>query len=99
MSGVEVAVLSLAAFRIWRFIAVDDFPPMARLRDKLIARWKDSGDEDWWTGITCRWCLGTVIGSALVAGYSQVVSVRLPAIYGAAVCALMGLIGKLDQGD
>lgn len=97
MGGVEIAVLSLAAYRVYRLLAIDDLPPMTRAREWVIQRWKGAGDEHWHTGITCRWCLGSVVGAALVAGYAQVVSVRLPGIYALAVCTLIGLVGRFDD--
>lgn len=85
---------TLAAYRLWRLLALDDLPGLAEARTaaagRLPPRWADA--------IECPWCLGFwcclvvfVILDATTA------SVPLPAVQIAAASTVVGLIGaRLD---
>src|SRR5687767_962332 len=76
--------VTLAAYRTWRPLAVDKWPPIADARARLKQRWwglnADGSLREGWTlersarghawaeGLTCPWCFGSIVAGAYVAG-------------------------------
>jgi hypothetical protein len=89
-----IAVVALAGYRIWRFLALDDWPPIRTAREKLLARW---GDSPWAEGLTCAWCIGSLIVAALWAGVALLESVRLPGLQALASATVTGLIARWED--
>lgn len=87
-------VVTLAAYRTWRLLGRDDWPPIVAARGWLGRRWEGSR---WFDGVDCPWCLGSIIAGAYVAGVAQVTSVPLPGIAALAVACGVGLIGSVDR--
>jgi hypothetical protein len=84
---------TLASYRLWRLLALDDLPGLAEARiaiaDRLPSRYERA--------IQCPWCLGFwccvfVFAAIDLFGYS----LPLPMVQIAAASALVGLIGALD---
>lgn len=91
-----LVVLALAAYRLTRLITTDDLPPIYRAREWLKHRWGTPNGREWFDGITCGWCVGSIISFALVAGVAYLIPMRLPAIQALAVATVVGLIGGHD---
>lgn len=88
----KLVLVSLAAFRVTRLLALDDLPlvsrPRAWLAGKLPGAWADL--------VFCPWCLGVYVSATATALVDRYGSVPLPGIYAAAVAALVGLISRFD---
>lgn len=64
------AVLALAALRMYRLLALDTFPPLARARDRLVGvRYEQAVAEfrrpllaEW---LTCAWCSGLAYAAGI----------------------------------
>lgn len=94
-----LVVMSLAAYRLYRLLGVDDLPPIAGPRGAF-TRWIDRHfGQDWADGIGCPWCLGFWCAGIVVGFVDIVVSVPLPVLQWAAASAVVGLIGTALDGD
>lgn len=85
-------LLCFAAYRAWRFFAVDDLPPLVAVRDRLegvVARRLGDG---WASGVACPWCSGFWISAAVVAITWSFVPLPLPGLWFLAVTAVVGLV-------
>ena len=93
------ALTTLAAYRVWRLLALDDLPGLADVRDRLIDRANGTRAERWVDGLGCAWCLGfwTCL-AAFVAVDLAGASVPLPAVQVAAASTVVGLIGANVDG-
>lgn len=100
MSGLVVWILlTLAAYRLWRLLALDDLPGLADVRHRTIAAGQGTRAERWVDAIWCPWCLGfwccvAVFAAADLAG----TSIPLPAVQIAAASTAVGLIGETLDG-
>lgn len=86
---------TLAAYRLWRLVALDDLPGW---RDAIEAvdRWVSvhAGDR-WADGISCPWCSGWWCCVAVFAIIDATgTPVPLPLLQMAAASTLVGLIGS-----
>jgi hypothetical protein len=91
-------LMGLAAYRATRFITQDSFPPVARLRARLIKRWSATvKDQEWAEGLTCPWCMGLYVSVGVVIVTMEYVSVALPALQILAVSCVVGLLGRIDD--
>lgn len=98
------AAVTLAAYRTWRLVAIDDVP-FGSLRRRLLRRWgaqaSDAPDprsaERYMEGFQCPWCLGSLITFAFWIGVAAIVSVPLPALVALASSAIVGLLSRLDD--
>lgn len=86
---------TLAAYRLWRLLALDDLPGIAEARGVAERRLPDR----WADAIVCPWCLGfwcclLVFVAADVAG----VNVPAPILQVAAASTVVGLIGANLDG-
>lgn len=90
-----LAMCALFAFRVWRFLAVDTFPPMKAARE-----WFDGklGTEHWAVELLdCPWCSGSWVAFATVGAVWAVKPLPLPALWFGATAALVGLVAKYEQ--
>lgn len=93
MSLVLVFVLAaLASYRLWRFVALDDFPPATRIRDGFEAWVDEHHGSDWAAGISCAWCAGWWASCVVVGLVWAVRPLPLPALWFGAVSALVGIV-------
>lgn len=97
MSLSTFVIVSLAAYRAWRLIFVDDFPPIAgprrRFTDFVQERWGD----DWADGISCPFCSGTWVALAATTLYDAHATLPVGFLwYALAVAAVVGIIGGND---
>lgn len=90
-----LAVLTLAAYRLWRLLARDDWPPVVWFRDGFDERFDGTFVAD---GFYCPWCLGAWVSFAVVSVATLFVSVPVPVITALAVSTLVGLIGSEIDG-
>lgn len=92
------ALLALAAYRLWRLLAVDDLPPLADARTRLWhaveARW----GPRWADGLECGWCTGTWVAFATVAAWHAHAGLAHPWLQALAVATLVGLLAEWN-GD
>lgn len=91
---VEFLVLSLAAFRVTRFV-IKDFL-VAGLRDRLWNRFPPDSTK---TGyfFTCPWCVGFWVSLALFFCYTIVPSPTLWVCYVLALSAVVGWLTAFDD--
>lgn len=83
-------LLTLAAYRVWRFVGRDDLtaPLRMRLPDRVAEP------------VVCPWCAGTWIAVGTIAAARRWHDVQMPAVQAAASCAVVGLIGdRIDTAD
>jgi len=80
-----------AAYRLWRLLAHDTFPPVARARDAVLVRYGDR-----WPGelLTCPWCLGWWVSVLVVAGTALVPGWWLPAAAALTLSTVVGLMAE-----
>lgn len=101
-------LMALAAYRLWRIIGEDEWPPSRALR-AYVARRAEHGNlierlrpaRAWaevQTMIECPWCLGTWISIAVVIVCAQLTSVELPILQAMGVACAVGLIGSSLDG-
>ncbi len=79
----------LAVFRLTRLATVDTFPPVQRLRWKVLQRWPDG---DWRVDLgTCQWCLSfwLAVGVVIVRRVPLWRRVLAPALAASAVAGLL----------
>lgn len=99
------AVLALGVFRIWRFLGEDDFPPIAKLRAKLVgetARYDTTKDRDHPIltykrptlnhFLGCPYCLGAWLSLATYLAWRWFPTETLYALAPFALSAAVGLI-------
>lgn len=86
-------LLTLAVYRAIRFIAFDDFPPMAATRDYLTAK---MGDK-WGVLVECPWCLSMYLVPVAYLVAVQFVSIPLPFLQAVATMTVCGLVGNHDS--
>jgi hypothetical protein len=86
---IALVPLSLAAWRIWRIVAVDDItePIRARVMWRGGAVWGRFMD-----GLMCAWCLGFWISGAVVAAYVFGVGLS-PWLFPVGWCAVSAGVG------
>lgn len=91
-------LISLASYRLFRLVALDTLPPLARLRTwgevKITAHFSDA----WADGITCPWCAGAWTTAIVVVVTDLFASVPLPGLQWAAAGTVVGLIGSNLDG-
>lgn len=104
MSLLLLVVMSLAAYRAWRFLAQDTWPPSEWFRAALDAEVEDAKGRRLWVLnyaqdlIECPWCLGAWISAAVVAWVDLFQGLELPVLQWLAVACLVGLIGSNLDG-
>lgn len=91
------ALSSLAAFRLWRLLAVDRLPPLMWPRDRLEAFVDRRFGTVWADGITCPHCSGSWVAFAVVAAVWACHPLPLPALWFGAVAASVGFLAQWDQ--
>lgn len=96
MSPLVVFVfMSLAAYRVTRFVIKDTLPPIADLR-----RWavRKVGEKNPWSeGFTCPWCSGFYCCGAVWGITWYFHSLPLPGLQLLGVCTVVGLLAQLDH--
>lgn len=76
MSAFVFALMSLAAYRLTRFITTDTFPPVARIRIFFEERWGDDGD--WAEMVSCPYCAGFWVSGLVLAATRAMGLIPLP---------------------
>jgi len=90
-AAVVWALATLASYRLWHLLAIDDLPGVAEVREAL----GDRMSPRYEAAIYCSWCLGfhccVVVFVAIdLMGYS----LPLPLVQVAAASTVVGLIGS-----
>lgn len=94
-----LTLLALAAYRLYRLLALDTLPPLVWARKHTEDFLQEHLGDDWADGLTCPWCLGFWCAVVVVWCVDVFVVVPLPALQIAAVSCIVGLIGaNLDHG-
>lgn len=96
MTPLFFVIVSLAAFRITHFLTSDTI--LDPLRDRLIERWRAQDGEFWIEGLTCFWCLGSIVSFSLVASLAAIRPLPLPALWALAVASVVGIVGEFVEG-
>lgn len=95
MTPFAFVIVSLAAYRIWRFLFLDDFPPVAGPRRRFTDFIQERFGDDWADGVSCPYCSGTWVALGTFALYDS----TGPGFwwYALAVAAVVGIAGgQLD---
>lgn len=87
-------LIALGSYRLFRFIALDTWPPIAWLRKHAEAWLAEVFGDEWADVLTCSWCLGWWCCGLIVLTVSMFVSVPLPILQWAAASTVVGLIGS-----
>ena len=99
MDVIVWALSTLAAYRLWRLLALDDLPGLVEARDAL-DRWATTdGRARWVDAVRCPWCLGfwsCVLVFVTVDVWG--VSLPLPVVQIAAASTVVGLTGSNADG-
>lgn len=82
---------TLAAYRIWRLLAVDEFPPIETARERFEVWITNRFGAEWAAGISCPWCSGAWVSIAVVSAVWAVHPLPLPALWYPAVSAGVGI--------
>lgn len=91
-------LLCLAAYRVWRFFALDTLPPLVAARDNLQLWVADRHGDDWADGLACVWCSGWWVCCAVVGITWSFVPLPMPGLWFLSVSAAVGLLGmKLED--
>lgn len=97
-AAIPLLVLALAAFRTYRLVTRDDFPPIVRARNWLVGvRFGHGGATsfsrpllaDW---LACEWCSGLWWSAAWYAAWAEWPRETLYAAVPAALSAAVGLL-------
>jgi len=89
-----VVFTSLAAYRLWRLLAVDELPPLMWARFKLIGVIERRHGAYWAAGVKCPWCSGSWVAVGTVAVVWHYLSLPLPALWFAAVSVVVGALAQ-----
>lgn len=90
-AGFLFLLLVLTSFRITRLVISDTFPPVVHTREWLIREI----NRDWFEDLlTCGWCSGTYIASAVVSITWIFLPLHYPALHFFAVAALTGILAE-----
>jgi hypothetical protein len=90
----------LAVYRVWRIVALDDFPPVASIRERLILFIHARHDARWGQGfISCSWCSGTWIsfGGVGLVWWLYPGGLPLPGVWFLAVATVIGRMASRDK--
>lgn len=87
------AILTLALFRITRFVTTDTFPPMAAIRNRIV---KTLG-KDWGELIICNWCVGFYLCTLAYLLLAQMFPIPLPVVQAFASMGVIGFVGNYDD--
>lgn len=92
--GLALCILmALAAYYVYRVLAVSKMPPVEEARDRISAAIAKRFGDEWAEGVTCPWCLGfwcVVVTVSLVDAFT---AVPLPGLQVPATAALVGALG------
>lgn len=98
MSDALLFVLTAAAaYRAWRFFAVDDLPPITALRERLVDATAARHGTEWADGVTCPWCSGFWVSAATVGIVWAVHGLPMPGLWFLAVPAAVALIATIAE--
>ncbi len=92
-----LVLMSLAAYRLWRLLAVDELPPFMWLREKFTAAVERRFGAAWSLGVSCPWCSGAHISFLTVWVTTWFTSVPLPVLQAGAVSVVVGLIAQWEN--
>lgn len=106
-SPYEFVLLALAAFRLFRFLSYDDFPPVERIRARLLGEHADPGEDGAVEYrydrplaahfVACGFCLGFWVSAAIYAAWLLAPRGTLYAAVPLALSATVGLtVKRLD---
>jgi hypothetical protein len=90
---VDAAAFGLATFRLARLVGLDDFPPVERLRRRLIGHLGD--DHPLAEAVACPWCSSVYVAAALLALHRSPRFRRL--LWIPAASAVAGLLATADS--
>lgn len=107
MSLTLFLVMSLAAYRLYRIVAKDSWPPAQWFRrglGELIVEYATLNQEARAQRLAtveemllCSWCLGAWLSFATVSVATLFTSVPLPVFQGLGVACVVGFLGGLDD--
>lgn len=88
----------LAVYRVTRFLALDDLPPLVWVRNRFEDAVATRHGSDWSSGLMCFWCSGFWVTCAVVTTVWAFRPLPLPGLWYLAVSAAVGLLGmKLED--
>lgn len=87
----------LGAYRGWRLLAEDSFPPTIWIREHLEAAVERRFGGMWAGGVACPWCSGAHIAFLTVAIVWFFRPLPLPGLWFAATSTAVGLLAQYDD--
>lgn len=88
-------LISLASYRLWRLLALDDLPIVAKPRERYFDRYAGTWKADL---VECPWCSGSWIAFAVTGLTNLFYDFPLPVLYALVSATIVGFIGaKLDS--
>lgn len=95
--GLLFILITLAAYRIWRLIAEDSFPPTEKVVQAFESAVKRRFGVDWAAGVYCPWCSGfhcCVLIWAITWAFRPL---PLPFIWPWAMSTAVGFLAQRDE--
>jgi hypothetical protein len=90
-----VVLISLATYRITRFLVRDTFPPVALLRARFEEKAGHGSSLAYLA--SCTWCASVYVGTAVWGATDRYTSVPLPVLTIAAASAASGLLASWES--
>jgi hypothetical protein len=90
-----VVLISLATYRITRFLVRDTFPPVALLRARFGEKVGPRSAVAYLS--TCTWCASVYVGAAVTWAVDRYTSVPLPVLVVATASAFSGLLASWER--
>lgn len=87
----------LGAYRLWRFVSLDDLPPVTWLRDRFELAVAEHHGDDWAGGIACAWCAGWWASCITVGVVWAYRPLPLPLLWFAAVSTVVGIVAMVVE--
>lgn len=91
--------LVLTAYRAYRLVGYDVFPPVKGPRDRFEAWVRRNHGDDWADGIGCPWCMGSWTTIIVVSIAWRWTPMPMPLLWYTSVACAVGLVGTALDKD
>ena len=91
-------LICLTAYRVWRLVAHDEFPPTMWVRRGVERFAERRFGPVWAAGMRCPWCSGSHIAFITTAAVWHFRPLTLPFLWFAAPATVVGVFAQYDPG-